>query len=524
MGVLAWITLLPLFGAGLCMLVPREEESIHRGIGLLTAIVTLVVSLLILPDFDSAQAGFQLQVDKEWIAPLGIRFHLGIDGISLWLVLLTTFLMPVTLLSPQAIGTRNIRVREFVVAMLVLEAGMIGAFLALDLFVFYVFWELMLIPMYFIIGIWGGERRLYASIKFVLYTLVGSLLMLVAILATAYAYAAGHGGSWVGAFDFEVLRAYAGSGGFADGLQLLAFVAFFLAFAIKVPMFPFHTLLPDAHVQAPTAGSVILAGILLKLGGYGFIRFSLPMFPEGSYTFIPLVFVLSGVAVVYTSLVALVQRDMKKLIAYSSVAHMAFVTFGLFAMNRQGIEGAMIVMLSHGLVSGALFLVVGVIYDRLHTREIAVYGGVANNMPGYALLFMLFSMASVGLPGTSGFVGEFLSLLGTYKASSWAAIAGTTGIILSAAYMLYLYWRICFGAARTAEAAAMPDLSVREWWLLAPIALAVLWMGVYPESFIRPMRNDVGRLITRLHSVAPVGDSHLTLGKAAVQAERGATH
>jgi NADH-quinone oxidoreductase subunit M len=284
-------------------------------------------------------------------------------------------------------------------------------------------------------------------------------------------------------------------------------------------MWPVHTWLPDAHVQAPTAGSVILAGVLLKLGGYGFIRFSLPMFPEGSAQLIPLMFILSGVAVVYTSLVALVQRDMKKLVAYSSVAHMAFVTFGLFAMNRQGIEGAMIVMLSHGLVSGALFLVVGVIYDRLHTREIAAYGGLSNNMPGYALLFMVFTMASVALPGTSGFVGEFLSLIGTYQASSWAAIAGTTGIILSACYMLWLYWRICFGAARTPEAATMPDLSLREWWLLAPIALAVLWMGIYPESFLRPMRADVARIVTRLERAAPVGDSHIVLPGMHMHAE-----
>jgi len=315
---------------------------------------------------------------------------------------------------------------------------------------------------------------------------------------------------------------------FPVDVQKWLWIAFFASFAVKLPMWPVHTWLPDAHVQAPTAGSVILAGVLLKLGGYGFIRFSLPMFPDGSLYFIPFMFVLSGVAVVYTSLVALVQKDMKKLIAYSSVAHMAYVTFGLFSMNRQGIEGAMIVMLSHGLVSGALFLVVGVIYDRLHTREIAVYGGLSNNMPGYALLFMLFTMASVGLPGTSGFVGEFVSLLGTYQASSWAAIAGTTGIILGACYMLWLYWRICFGEARTPEAAAMPDLNIREWWCLAPIALAVLWMGVYPESFIRPMRNDVGRLLVRLEHVAPAGDSHLILGKGAQHSpghmDHGAMH
>jgi NADH-quinone oxidoreductase subunit M len=296
--------------------------------------------------------------------------------------------------------------------------------------------------------------------------------------------------------------------------QKWLWLAFFASFAVKMPMWPVHTWLPDAHVQAPTAGSVILAGVLLKMGGYGFIRFSLPMFPEGSAMFVPLMFVLSGVAVVYTSLVALVQTDMKKLIAYSSVAHMGFVTFGLFAMNRQGIEGAMMVMLGHGLVSGALFLCVGVVYDRLHTREIARYGGLSDNMPGYALLFMVFTMASVGLPGTSNFVGEFLSLVGTYAASTWAAVAATTGIILGAAYMLLLYWRICFGTQRHADAAAMPDLSAREWWLLAPIALAVFWMGIYPESFLRPMRNDVGRVMQRVEKVAPHYDFGFTAGKA----------
>jgi NADH-quinone oxidoreductase subunit M len=299
---------------------------------------------------------------------------------------------------------------------------------------------------------------------------------------------------------------------FAPQAQTFLFLAFLASFAVKLPMWPVHTWLPDAHVQAPTAGSVILAGVLLKLGGYGFVRFSLPMFPDGSAQFIPLIFILSSIAVVYTSLVALVQRDMKKLIAYSSVAHMAFVTFGLFAMNRQGIEGAIIVMLSHGLVSGALFLCVGVVYDRLHTREIAAYGGIADNMPGYALLFMVFTMASVGLPATSGFVGEFLSMIGTYRASTWAAIFATTGIVLGAAYMLYLYWRICFGAARTPEAAAMRDLSPREWWLLAPIAAGVFWMGIYPETFMRPIRGDVGRVLARMERVAPAGDSKGTPG------------
>jgi NADH-quinone oxidoreductase subunit M len=300
--------------------------------------------------------------------------------------------------------------------------------------------------------------------------------------------------------------------------QKWLWLAFFASFAVKMPMWPVHTWLPDAHVQAPTAGSVILAGVLLKMGGYGFIRFSLPMFPQASAQFLPFVFVLSGIAVVYTSLVALAQRDMKKLIAYSSVAHMAFVTFGLFAFNRQGIEGALIVMLSHGLVSGALFLCVGVIYDRVHTREIARYGGLANNMPGYALLFLLFTMAAVGLPGTSGFVGEFLAMMGTYELSTWAAIFATTGIILGAAYMLYLYWRIAYGAARTAEAAAMTDLNRREWLLLAPIAAVVLWMGIYPESFMAPMRADVGRLLVRLERVTPTGDSRPAQGSPAAAA------
>jgi NADH-quinone oxidoreductase subunit M len=386
---------------------------------------------------------------------------------------------------------------------------MIGVFAAQDLFLFYVFFEGGLIPMYLIIGIWGGPERIKASYKFFLYTLLGSVLMLIAML---YMVLEAHTTSIPALMNYD----------FPVDAQKWLWLAFLASFAVKLPMWPVHTWLPDAHVEAPTAGSVILAGVLLKMGGYGFIRFSLPMFPEGSAMFVPLVFILSGIAVVYTSLVALVQRDMKKLIAYSSVAHMAFVTFGLFSFNTQGIEGAIIVMLSHGLVSGALFLCVGVVYDRLHTREIDRYGGLADNMPGYALLFMLFTMASVGLPGTSGFVGEFLSLVGTYKISTWAAIVGTTGIILGAAYMLWLYWRICFGTARNADAAAMPDLSAREWWLLAPIAAVVLWMGVYPESFLRPIHADVGRLLERIERAAPKSDSLLIAGKPQAHAPEAA--
>ena len=477
-----------------------------RWLALAATLIDLALGAYLWIAYDPS--GAQWQFVEHMPVAGSISWALGIDGIALVLIQLTTFLMPICIgASWRAIEKR---VPEYMAAFLLMEALMLGVFAAQDLFLFYIFFEGGLIPMYLIIGIWGGAERIKASYKFFLYTLLGSVLMLIAML---YMVGAAHTTSIPSlmAFNFPV------------DAQKWLFLAFLASFAVKLPMWPVHTWLPDAHVQAPTAGSVILAGVLLKLGGYGFIRFSLPMFPDGSHQFVPLMFVLSGIAVVYTSLVALVQRDMKKLIAYSSVAHMGFVTFGLFAMNRQGIEGAMIVMLSHGLVSGALFLCVGVVYDRLHTREIDRYGGLADNMPGYALLFMVFTMASVGLPGTSGFVGEFLSSVGTYHASTWAAIAATTGIILGAAYMLWLYWRICFGTQRHKDAAAMPDLSTREWWLLAPIALAVFWMGIYPESFIRPIRGDVGRLLVRIERVAPQGDSQLTPGPGVPRAAHGAT-
>jgi NADH-quinone oxidoreductase subunit M len=382
---------------------------------------------------------------------------------------------------------------------------MIGTFAAQDLFLFYIFFEAGLIPMYLIIGIWGGANRIYASYKFFLYTLLGSVLMLVAMLWMVH---------YAGTTSIPILL----NTDFPAHAQTWLWLAFFASFAVKMPMWPVHTWLPDAHVQAPTAGSVILAGVLLKLGGYGFLRFSLPMFPEASAQLTWLIFGLSAVAVIYTSLVALVQSDMKKLIAYSSVAHMAIVTIGLFAFNRQGVEGAMIVMLSHGLVSGALFLCVGVIYDRLHTREINRYGGLAINMPRYALFFMVFTMASIGLPGTSGFVGEFLSLIGTYQISTTTTFLCTTGIILGAAYMLYLYRRVVFGDLTKDDVRAMPDLSFREVALLAPIAAVVLWMGVYPESFLAPMRNDAATLVARVARAAPEGDASLKLGKTPVPA------
>jgi len=419
------------------------------------------------------------------------------------------FLMPICIgASWEAIQKR---VPEYMAAFLLTELLMIGTFAAQDLFLFYVFFEGGLIPMFLIIGIWGGQNRIYASYKFFLYTLLGSLLMLIAMLWMA---------NTAGTTYIPALMAH----DFPAHAQKWLWLAFFASFAVKMPMWPVHTWLPDAHVQAPTAGSVILAGVLLKLGGYGFLRFSLPMFPEASAYFTPLVFGLSAVAVIYTSLVALVQQDMKKLIAYSSVAHMAIVTIGLFAWNALGIEGAMMVMLGHGLVSGALFLCVGVIYDRLHTREIARYGGLATNMPRYATLFMLFTMASVGLPGTSNFVGEFLSLAGTYQVSTWITLLCTTGIILGAAYMLYLYRRVVFGELKFADVAAMPDLSAREIALLAPIAAVVLWMGVYPESFLAPMRQDTQILLQRLDRAKPAGDARPTPGKAEAKVKAGEGH
>ena len=499
---------IPLVAAAIALFLKANGA---RWVALIATLLDFAVGIYLWQAYDPN--GPQWQFVEKVALGGGINWALGIDGIALVLIALTAFLMPICI----GASWRSIdkRVPEYMAYFLLMEALIMGSFAAQDLFLFYIFFEGGLIPMYFIIGIWGGAERIKASYKFFLYTLFGSVLMLIAMLYMA---------NTAGTSSIPVLMAY----DFPKEAQTFLFLAFLASFAVKLPMWPVHTWLPDAHVQAPTAGSVILAGVLLKLGGYGFVRFSLPMFPDGSAQFIPLIFILSGIAVVYTSLVALVQRDMKKLIAYSSVAHMAFVTFGLFAMNRQGIEGAIIVMLSHGLVSGALFLCVGVVYDRLHTREIAAYGGLADNMPGYALLFMVFTMASVGLPGTSGFVGEFLSLVGTYRASTWAAIVATTGIILGAAYMLFLYWRICFGVARTPEATAMNDLDAREWWLLAPIAVGVFWMGIYPESFMRPIRNDVGRILARLERVAPAGDSHLTLGKGAAHSSEshheGAAH
>ncbi|WP_439534876.1 NADH-quinone oxidoreductase subunit M [Polymorphobacter sp.] len=483
--ILSIMVLLPLVAAlAIFTLAGNEAEKAGRSriIALVTTLVLFGLGLLLWQAYETASPDFQF-VERAALFGPWLEWHLGIDGIALMLILLSVFLMPICVLAGwESVKTR---VPEYLAAFLVMESLMIGTFAARDMLLFYLFFEAGLIPMFLIIGIWGGARRIYASYKFFLYTLLGSVLMLVGML-----WMIGE----VGSTDIGVLSTY----DFDPQAQFWLFLAFFASFAVKMPMWPVHTWLPDAHVEAPTAGSIILAGVLLKLGGYGMIRFSLPMFPDASAQLIWLVFGLSMVAVVYTSLVALVQADMKKLIAYSSVAHMAFVTAGLFALNQQGIEGSMVMMLSHGLVAGALFLCVGVVYDRLHTREIKRYGGLADTMPRYALILLFFTMASVGLPATSGFVAEFLVLIGLYQTSTWAALVMTTGIILGAAYMLWLYRRIAFGAAAGDDTRAMPDLKAREVAILLPVVAVVLWMGIYPKPFQDPMKPAIAAVTARL--------------------------
>ncbi len=514
--ILSTMILLPIVAALVLLTLPGAEAARAgraRVVALATTLIEFGLGLLLWQAYVTDAPGFQF---IERSAPFGpwLEWHLGIDGIALMLILLSVFLMPLCILAGwESVKTR---VPEYLAAFLAMESLMIGTFASRDMLLFYLFFEAGLIPMFLIIGIWGGKRRIYASYKFFLYTLLGSVLMLVGML-----WMIGQTGST----DIGVLTAY----DWPAEAQFWLFLAFFASFAVKMPMWPVHTWLPDAHVEAPTAGSVILAGVLLKLGGYGFVRFSLPMFPDASAQLIWLVFGLSMVAVVYTSLVALVQDDMKKLIAYSSVAHMAFVTAGLFALNGQGIEGSMLMMLSHGLVSGALFLCVGVIYDRLHTREIARYGGRADTMPRYALLLLFFTMASVGLTATSGFVAEFLVLLGLYQTSTIATFVMTTGIILGAAYMLWLYRRVAFGAAAGEDARTMPDLNAREAAILVPVAAAVLWMGIYPASFQAPMKPAIAAIVerldgTRLATVPTIATVAPALLPASVPSGRAARH
>ncbi|HEX4556730.1 MAG TPA: NADH-quinone oxidoreductase subunit M [Xanthobacteraceae bacterium] len=483
--ILSVTTFLPLVGALFIMLMGGEDEAVKRNarwVALWATLITLAVSLLLAWRFDPSSAEFQFVERRPWLAGT-IMYHMGVDGISLPFVILTTGLMPICILASwQAIQTR---VKEYMIAFLVLETLMIGTFSSLDLVLFYLFFEGGLIPMFLIIGVWGGPRRVYASFKFFLYTLLGSVLMLLAI-AAIYGEA--------GTTDIPALMRHA----FPLGLQKWAWLAFFASFAVKMPMWPVHTWLPDAHVEAPTAGSVILAAILLKMGGYGFLRFSLPMFPEASVDFAPLIFALSVVAIIYTSLVALVQEDMKKLIAYSSVAHMGFVTMGLFAMTTQGVAGGIFQMISHGLVSGALFLCVGVVYDRVHTREIAAYGGLVNRMPLYAAVFMVFTLANVGLPGTSGFIGEFLALIGTFRINTWVATFATLGVILSAAYALWLYRKVIFGTLKP-SLAAIRDLGAREILIFAPLVVLTILFGIYPKPVLDMSAVSVTALIENYH-------------------------
>jgi NADH-quinone oxidoreductase subunit M len=484
--ILTLVTFLPLVGVVLILMLRGEAEAVARNarwIALWTSLIDVALAIALWGAFDPTRAQFQFVERAPWLPGFNIAYHLGVDGISLFFVLLSSFLTPICVVASWASITR--RVKEYMIAFLVLETLMIGMFCALDFVVFYMFYEGVLIPMFLIIGVWGGPRRIYAAFKFFLYTLLGSVLMLLAILAIYFQ---------IGSSDIPTAMSFA----FPKGMQTWLWLAFFASFAVKVPMWPVHTWLPDAHVEAPTAGSVILAGVLLKMGGYGFLRFSLPMFPLASHQLAPFIFTLSIVAIIYTSLVALAQEDMKKLIAYSSVAHMGFVTMGTFTMTVEGLQGAMVQMLSHGIVSSALFLIVGVVYDRLHSREIARYGGLADNMPKYAAVFMVFMLASVGLPGTSGFVGEFLALVGAFEVNTWVAFFATTGMILGAAYMLFLYRRVIFGVITRDDVRLMPDLHWREVVVFAPMIAVVLWMGVYPSSFMRPMQPSIANLIERV--------------------------
>jgi len=493
--ILSVITFLPLAGALAVGFLPARYA---RPVALGAALLAWIASLLLLVGFSVGRGGlFQFTEELSWIPMFGINYKLGVDGLSLLLVVLTTTLSWISILASfKPIQTR---IKAYMISFLILEVGMIGVFLALDTFLFYIFWEIVLVPMYLIIGIWGGANRIYATIKFVLYTLVGSLLMLVAILATAFAFQAAHGGNWTGAFDYETLRAFATTGGgFGPALQLLAFGAFFLAFAIKVPMFPFHTWLPDAHVEAPTAGSVILAGVLLKLGGYGFIRFAISLYPDAAHTYAPAIIVLSLIAIIYGAIVALVQPDLKKLVAYSSVSHMGFVTLGIFIFGQQGMQGAILQMVNHGLITGALFLLVGVIYERTHDRTIAKMGGLAARTPVYIAIFGFFVFASAGLPTLSGFVGEFLTLVGTFAFSPWAAAVATFVMILAAAYLLWMFQRVATGELSEFLRGLgdhLTDISPVEILTLAPLGALVVVFGLFPGILLDIMNGSVTRAL-----------------------------
>ncbi len=503
--LLSAITFLPLLGAVFIFFVRGDEEVIARNArhgALWASLITFLVSVYLWVKFERGTAEFQFVERVVWIEDFDIAYHMGVDGISMPFVLLSTLLTPLCILASW--DAIKVRVKEYMITFLLLETLMVGMFCALDFVVFYVFFEGVLIPMVLIIGIWGGERRVYSAFKFFLYTLAGSVLMLLAILAIYFE---------AGTTDIPILLETR----LPAGMQTWLWLAFFASFAVKVPMWPVHTWLPDAHVEAPTAGSVILAGVLLKMGGYGFLRFSLPLLPEASAFFTMFVYSLSIVAVIYTSLVALAQEDMKKLIAYSSVAHMGFVTVGIFTATQQGVEGAMIQMLSHGVVSAALFLVVGVVYDRMHTRQIERYGGLVARMPAYALIFMVFMLASVGLPGTSGFIGEFLVLVGVFRVNTAVALLCATGMVLGAAYMLYLYRRVIFGKLTKEDLRSILDLNWREMAVFAPLVAIVFWMGIYPMSFIDVMAASVANVVDNYHTALATADTAAVAGLGPVE-------
>ena len=494
--LLSVVTFLPTLGAIFLFAIRGDDEIALRNtryVALWTTVITFVLSLLVWINFDSSSAEFQFVEKSEWLGG-AINYHMGVDGISMLFVILTTFLMPACVLASWHIESR---VKEYMIAFLVLETLMIGVFCALDMVVFYLFFEGGLIPMFLIIGVWGGPRRVYASFKFFLYTLLGSVLMLLAIMAM-------YGNA--GTTDIPTLLGHQ----FPAGWQTWLFLAFFASFAVKLPMWPVHTWLPDAHVEAPTAGSVVLAAVLLKMGGYGFLRFSLPMFPLATDMFAPMIFTLSIVAIIYTSLVALMQEDVKKLIAYSSIAHMGFVTLGIFTLTVQGIQGGIFQMLSHGIVSAALFLCVGVVYDRMHTRQIADYGGLVNRMPIYAFCFMIFTMANVGLPGTSGFVGEFLTLMGAFKVNTWVAFLATTGVVLSAGYALWLYRRVIFGELEKDSLKSITDMTPREIAVLAPLVVLTILFGIYPAPVLDVTAASVDNLITDYQSALAAVQATMT--------------
>jgi len=484
------ITFLPLLGGIAILLMPADKPSVIRNFALAISVVVFAVSIKLFTGFET-NAEMQFLTKLGWIPSLGISYKVGIDGISLLLIMLVTFLTPITILS--SFSSITDRVKEFFFCLLLLETAMLGAFVSLDLFLFYVFWELMLIPMYFMIGIWGGERRIYATIKFFIYTMVGSLLMLVAIIYVVYQYK-----TFTGSLSFELselLRV-----GFSPREQWLLFLAFALAFAIKVPMFPFHTWLPDAHVEAPTPGSVILAGVLLKMGTYGFVRFAMPMFPDAAIRAIPVISVLAIIGIIYGALVAMVQKDVKKLVAYSSVSHLGFVMLGLFAMNTHAVEGAIYQMVNHGISTGALFLLVGVVYERRHTRLMSEYGGLTKVMPIYATVFMIVTLSSIGLPPLNGFVGEFLVLLGVFETNVWYGVLATTGVVLGAIYMLWMYQRVFFGEVTNEKNADLKDLTRRELFVFAPLIVMIFVMGVYSKPFINKMEPAVNQFIEDVNS------------------------